>query len=143
MRRVFFYGLFMDRTLLVGKGFHPRVVGSAELADYRIRIGEKASLVPCAGSACYGLVIDLAESEVERLYGDPSVADYRPENVRVVLSQDGSVHDAVCYNLAEEKLGRGMNREYALALSKLVRVLGFPAGYVGEIAGFSSRRESG
>jgi hypothetical protein len=51
--KIFFYGLFMDRTLLVEKGFHPETIGLAVLSDYRIHIGERATLLPSASSRAY------------------------------------------------------------------------------------------
>ena len=40
---LFFYGLFMDWTLLANKGFAPTVLGPARLDGYVLRIGERAS----------------------------------------------------------------------------------------------------
>ena len=40
MRKIFFYGMFMDRSLLNEKGLHPEIVGPAVLRDYRIHIGD-------------------------------------------------------------------------------------------------------
>ena len=42
MSKIFFYGLFMDRALLTGKGFNPEILGAAVLPGYRIHIGERA-----------------------------------------------------------------------------------------------------
>jgi hypothetical protein len=42
--RVFFYGLYMDATLLESMGFQPRQVGAARLDNYQINIGERATL---------------------------------------------------------------------------------------------------
>ncbi len=35
MTKIFFYGLFMDRTLLEEKGLHPELIGPAVLPGYR------------------------------------------------------------------------------------------------------------
>ena len=40
-RVIFFYGLFMDRALLVEKGLHPEMVGPAVLPGSRIHIGAR------------------------------------------------------------------------------------------------------
>ena len=50
MSKIFFYGLFMDQSLLAEKGLHPQVVGPAVLRDYRIHIGERATLLPSTSS---------------------------------------------------------------------------------------------
>ena len=67
MSAVFFYGLFMDAALLREKGLHPICVGSAELFDYQIRIGSRATLVPSVGSAAFGVVMELTAEEAESL----------------------------------------------------------------------------
>ena len=36
MSKIFFYGLFMDRSLLTEKGLHPEIIGPAVLPDYRM-----------------------------------------------------------------------------------------------------------
>jgi len=45
MSKIFFYGLFMDRSFLTEKGLHPEMIGPAVLPDYRIHIGEQATLL--------------------------------------------------------------------------------------------------
>ncbi len=50
MTKIFFYGLFMDRSLLTEKGLHPEIIGPAVLPDYRIHIGERATLLRSASS---------------------------------------------------------------------------------------------
>ena len=133
MSRIFFYGLFMDANLLRERGFHPEVVGRAELPGYRIHLGKRASLVAMAESTCYGFVIDLPEKEATALYSGPDVSDYQPESVKPVLLEDRTITPALCYNLAEDKLAAEPNREYAEQLSALVMELGFPPAYASDI----------
>ncbi len=133
MTRVFFYGLFMDEGLLREKGLHPAVIGPAKLKDYRIRILERATLIRARGFDAYGLLMDLADVEVQSLYTSPGVSDYRPETVDVVLLEGGSVHTCVCYNLPPDRLGSGANEEYADSLSRLLLDLGFSEGYAAEV----------
>jgi hypothetical protein len=71
MSKIFFYGLFMDRSLLTEKGLHPEIVGPAVLPDYRIHIGERATLVRSASSRAYGIVMELTDREVCALYSEP------------------------------------------------------------------------
>ena len=130
---VFFYGLFMDARLLQEKGFEPEVIGSAELRDFRILIGNKATLVVEVGSSSYGLVMRLPEDQASALYAAPGVADYLPEEVEVVLFEQETVVKAWCYNLPPDKLGAGINKQYAEKLSRLVLDLGFPSTYAQEI----------
>ncbi|MGE3526431.1 MAG: gamma-glutamylcyclotransferase family protein [Gemmatimonadales bacterium] len=136
MSKIFFYGLFMDRALLVEKGLHPGIIGPAVLPDYRIYIGERATLLRSASSRAYGIVMELPDEEARALYAEPSVREYIPEAVQVELLDTGEAVEADCYNLPPE-LGRaGANPAYAARLSRLVEALGFDPAYVEEIAAF-------
>jgi len=136
MSRIFFYGLFMDRTLLAEKGFHPEIIGPAVLSDYRIHIGERATLLPSASSRAYGIVMELPEPEARALYAEPSVRAYRRERVQVTLLASHQVVDAYCYNLPRDVGLTGANPAYANKLSRLVTALEFDAAYAQEIAAF-------
>ena len=139
MSTIFFYGLFMDRSLLTEKGLHPEIIGPAVLPDYRIYIGERATLLPSAGSRAYGLVMELADQGVRALYSDPSVRDYVPERVQVELLDANRVVEAYCYNLPLDMGRAGANPAYAAALSRLVETLQFDKTYVREIAAFGGK----
>ncbi len=143
MSTIFFYGLFMDRSLLVGKGLHPEIVGPAFLSGYRIHIGERATLLQSASRRVYGVVMQLADQEVRTLYSEPSVRDYTPERVQVTLCGTGEAIHAYCYNLPRELGLAGANPAYATELSRLVEALQFDAAYVEEIAAFGSMGEPG
>ena len=136
MSRIFFYGLFMDRALLVEKGLRPEVVGAARLPDYRIHIGERATLVRSESRRAYGVVMALTDEEARALYSEPSVREYVPERVRVELLDTGESIEAACYNLPSESGLAGTNPAYAKKLSRLVEALGFESAYVEEIAAF-------
>ena len=137
MQTIFFYGLFMDETLLTDQGLHPEVVGPAVLPDYRIHIGERATLLPVEWGRTYGMVMRLEDVEASALYADPSVSEYVPETVRVELLDDGEPLDAVCYNLPAD-LVDGTNPAYASRLARLVESLGFDPDYVAEIDAFGA-----
>lgn len=132
---VFFYGLFMDESLLRGKGVRvsgPRV---AVLEGYRLQIGRRATLVQDVTARSFGVVGRVGRRDAELLYSEESVADYVAEPVAVTLP-DGTTEAAVCYNLPAEKLG-GTNPEYARSLLHLASKLGFPAEYLREIERFA------
>ena len=136
MRKIFFYGLFMDRTLLAGKGFHPETIGPAVLSDYRIHIGERATLLPSASRHAYGIVMELADEEASALYSEPTVREYIPERVQVELLDTSEAVEAYCYNLPRELGLAGANPAYATKLSQLVKALQFDSAYIEEIAAF-------
>lgn len=133
MSCIFFYGLFMDVSLLQAKGLRPQLVGPAKLPDYRIHIGRRATLIPSPGSTSYGMLVDLPEEDVDELYSAPDVRDYRPDSINAVLLSDRTTRSSLCYNLPADKLGAGANFEYAQRLSALVLELGFPPAYASEI----------
>jgi hypothetical protein len=136
MCKIFFYGLFMDRSLLTEKGLHPEIIGPAVLADYRIHIGARATLLRSASNRAYGIVMELAEQEAYSLYSEPSVRDYIRERVQVDLLDTNEAVEAYCYNLPRELGITGVNPVYATKLSQLVEALHFDSAYVEEIAAF-------
>ncbi len=139
MSKIFFYGLFMDRTLLAEKGLHPEAIGPAVLADYRIHIGERATLLPSASGRAYGIVMELSEQEAHALYSEPSVRAYKRERVQVALLASNQVVEAYCYNLPRELGLTGANPAYANELSRLVEALEFDSAYAQEIAAFGEQ----
>lgn len=129
--KVFFYGLFMDESLLASKGVSPSKAIVGYIDGYSLRIGRRATLVPDDANRAYGVLMALRADDLRALYSDESVADYVPESVSVVL-QDGTVKSAVCYNLPKGKV-EGANSEYANSLLILAGKLGLPDDYLQQI----------
>ena len=129
---VFFYGLFMDESLLAAKGVRPSTSRVGYVHGYRLRIGRRATLVPDQDSRAYGVLMTVRSQDVAVLYSEESVADYVSESVCVVLA-DGASESAACYNLPESKLEGGANPEYASSLLVLAGRLGFPDDYLEQI----------
>ena len=128
---VFFYGLFMDDSLLASKGVRPSESTIGYVKGFRLHIGKRATLLPEANSRAYGLLMKITPEEAAALYSDQSVADYIAEPVVVELPGDTRV-SAVCYNLPASML-TGANPEYAAALLDLATRLGLPESYLGHI----------
>lgn len=128
---VFFYGLFMDESLLVSMGISPSSATGGYINGYGIRIGRRATLVPDEDNRAYGVLMSVLAEEVEALYSQESVADYVSESVSVVTA-DRTIRSAVCYNLPEDKV-EGTNPEYAHDLLVLARKLGLPRDYLEQI----------
>ena len=121
---IFFYGLFMDVNILSKKVIsfsNPRI---ATLNDYALRIGNRASLIPCHDEKSYGIVMTVKPDEIKKLYSEKSVSDYIPEKVEVITELNESIN-ATCYNLPAEKMS-GSNEKYALSLYALAEKLEFP-----------------
>ena len=120
MSKIFFYGLFMKRSLLTEKGLHPEIIGPAVLPHYRIHIGERATLLPSDSSRAYGILMELADQQARVLYSEASVCEYVRERIQVERLDTNEVVEAYCYNLPRELGLAGANPAYALALSELV-----------------------
>ena len=129
--KVFFYGLFMDEGLLATKGIEPSEVEIGFVDGFGLRIGERATLVPRAKSRAYGALMEIASSEVARLYAEESVAGYLPEPVIVEL-KNGAQVEATCYNLPVDEV-TGTNDEYAAALLELATRMDLPESYLDQI----------
>jgi hypothetical protein len=128
---VFFYGLFMDESLLASKGVRPTESTIGYVDGFGLHIGQRATLLPEANSRAYGVLMKITSEEVAALYSEQSVADYIAEPVVVNLPGDTRV-SAVCYNLPAAKLA-GSNPEYAAALLTLATRLGLPDSHLGHI----------
>jgi hypothetical protein len=126
---VFFYGLFMDEEVLRARGFDPREPRRAILDGFSLRIGRRAAVVRTPEARVHGLVFSLAPSELERLYADPGVQAYRPEEVLVRIEGDGVV-PALCYNLPVPPSVSERSPEYVEQLRIVARKVGLPAEYI-------------
>lgn len=128
---VFFYGLFMDESLLASKGVRPTESTIGYVDGYGLHIGKRATLLPDKNSRAYGMLMKITSQEAAALYSEQSVADYVAEPVVVKLPGEFQV-SAVCYNLPAAKLA-GTNPEYAAALLTLATELGLPDSYLKHI----------
>ncbi len=133
MAVVFFYGLFMDAGRLQQRGVPVKKQMRGRVDGYRLVISARATLVPEAGQSAHGMLMELSSSDLERLYSDSSVNEYRPETL-CAITDDGRRLDAVCYNLPQPLAPAELNREYAQQLFELGARLGLPQSYLDSIA---------
>jgi len=130
----FFYGLFMDTTILCAGGVaDPANPRRAFVDDFELRIGQRATLVPKAGTRAYGMLFALTHSELDLLYAAPGLEQYRAEAI-FAQPLDGVVIPALCYNLRDPPQGDEWNGEYAARLQEVLAKLGFPKEYVASIS---------
>jgi hypothetical protein len=129
---VFFYGLFMDTEALRANGLHPDNARQACVSGMALRIGRRATLAPDSARCVHGFVIGLSHTEVDRLYAEPSVAEYGPEAVIAQLA-DRSCIPALCFNLPPSDEAVEANPEYAEKLRVVAGRLGLPADYTASI----------
>ena len=130
---VFFYGLFMDVSILRQRHVSPRNPRRAYVEGFGIRIGDRATLVPDARSHSFGMLIGMTHAELDLLYSAPGLEEYRPE---AVLAQvmNGPAVPALCYNLPTEPSKEQRNPNYAAQLQGILSKLGFPAEYIESLA---------
>ncbi len=128
---VFFYGLFMDESLLASRGVRPTESTIGYVDGFGLHIGKRATLLPEANSRAYGVLMKITSEDGAALYSERSVADYVAEPVVVNLPEDIQV-SAVCYNLPATRLA-GTNPEYAATLLTLASKLGLPDSHLRHI----------
>ena len=129
---VFFYGLFMDSSILQEQQVQPTNARRGYVEGYALRIARRAVLVPRAEARAYGVVFGLTPGELDRLYSAPGLEPYRPEPV-VVRVPEGKTVPALCYNIPVEPPPEECNAEYAARLRAVIAKLGFPQEYVQSI----------
>ncbi|MEA2624050.1 MAG: hypothetical protein QOD06_95 [Candidatus Binatota bacterium] len=129
----FFYGLFMDVDLLRESNVTPLNPRRAYVDGFALRIGQRATLLPTAAARAYGMLVGLTHAELERLYGAPGLAQYRPEAV-LASPLEGQPVAALCYNLLEAPRPDERNPEYAANLRRVLQKLGFPEAYVASVS---------
>jgi len=125
----FFYGLFMDAHVLRQAGTKPSNFRRAYVADFTLRIGQRATLVPCPGARAYGMLVALTHAELESLYSAPGLEVYRPEAL-LAHTYEGEAIPALCYNLGQAPEPHERNPEYAMRLKRVLENLEFPVEYV-------------
>jgi hypothetical protein len=128
----FFYGLYMDESVLAGVGVAARNGREARADGVALKIGRRATLVKKPGSAAWGMVFALTQAELDALYGAPGLEVYRPEEIEVALL-DGTKVTARVYNLAQPPAAGERNPDYAARLKDVLTELGFPAAYIAGI----------
>lgn len=129
--KVFFYGLFMDTEVLLKNGVHASNPKKAYAEGYALKIGNRASLIPSKGNKAYGILMEVNDGEILKLYAEKSVADYIAEKITVV-TESQEQHIAICYNLPLALL-IGTNKSYVKSLYELVKQKKFPHDYLDKI----------
>ena len=122
----------MDERILLQNGISATNSRKASLANYGLRIGQRASLLPSQDETAYGIVMSVNKEALDQLYSEASVSDYIPEKVQVTTDHK-EVIDAICYNLPADTMS-GTNPAYAEALLELATSLDFPPHYLRNIA---------
>jgi len=129
----FFYGLYMDLEVLREAGVAPSNPRRAYVDNFALRIGQRATLLPSAGTRAYGMLYALTHAELERLYTATGLEHYRPEAV-LALPLGGTPTPALCYNLRVAPRPQERNPDYAERLRRALTKLDFPPEYIASVA---------
>ena len=119
---VFFYGLYMDPEVLKAKGVEPRNPRKAVAKGYRLRIGNKATLLREANAEAHGIVYELTHDEVNVLYWGAGLEAYVAEAL-VLETYGGEEVVALCCNLLEPLGEDESNPEYLSKLTQCMKKL--------------------
>ena len=124
--------MFMDADVLQAYSVVPEAPRLATVSDFALRIGNRATLVPSAGSVAYGIVQRLSHDDLDKLYGAIGLEAYRPEGISV-KTFDQQTLPALCYNLIETPEDFERNNDYAASLRIALTKLGFPPEYIATV----------
>ena len=119
----------MDVELLHERGVEPRNVRHVWLDGWRLVIGARAYLVAHETSVVEGLVMDVDDAQLERLYSDKSVSEYVAVEM-AVRDRAGGVERVSCYNLPHGDPAAKQDAAYRAKLVALGRRIGLSASYL-------------
>jgi gamma-glutamylcyclotransferase (GGCT)/AIG2-like uncharacterized protein YtfP len=134
---VFLYGLHMDPERLRTRGLDPGTPRRAHVDGFALHLGERPTVVPCAGGRVHGMVYSLGTESLRRLYALPEVEAYRPEGVLAWIEGDAP-RPALCFRLARMPATDERNAEYARRLQETLGRLGFPPDSIAAVAGLAA-----
>jgi AIG2-like family len=132
---VFFYGSFINRSVLAEAGFAPERVEVARLWGFDIVVDTLATLVRSDRHSVYGILCEATHADLRRLYGQDWLGGaYLPEAV-LVETAGGWLVPALCY-IAPTRPPDPPDDDYVSRITGPAREYGFPAWYVERLEGF-------
>jgi hypothetical protein len=140
----FFYGSYINQSVLRGLGVEPADVEVARLDGFDIRIAPLANLVRAEGSSVHGIVVSLTPRELVTLYAharDVLGGTYHPEAV-VVETVAGEDKAARCY-IAPAGEAKPAHDDYIERIVAPAREYGFPAEYIAKLESFRAEHAGG
>ncbi len=133
-REVFLYGVDMDPEVLRGFGIEPGPARRAHVDGFALRIGQRATLVPCANGCVHGMVVALSPEAMRAVQAQAAQEGYQAEGVLAWIDGE-SPRPVHCFRHAREPAAHERSEEYARQLQAVLERLGFPPDYVRSIAG--------
>ena len=129
--RVFFYGSYMNPSVLREVDLAPERFEVARLDGYDIRVAPRANLVPSSEHCVYGVLAEATHAELARLYAhakDVLGETYLPHPV-LVQTREGAWVTALCY-IAPAMVERAPDAAYVDRILQPARAFGFPEWYI-------------
>lgn len=135
---VFFYGSYINFTVLAEAEIGDRPFQAARLPGYRLVISPLANLVIDPSSEAFGILTKLTHAELDALYVGHAKGklggNYLPEAVVVITNQDERI-PALCY-LSHDMQPATPDPAYVERILGPAKGHGFPAYYLEHIASF-------
>ncbi|MBV9209349.1 MAG: gamma-glutamylcyclotransferase [Acidobacteria bacterium] len=128
--RVFFYGTFMNPSVLAEYGIPETEVVPAKLKGFKLSIRPRANLERDDRSIVYGSIARLTHAELSNLYThleEHFKLKYLPEAV-LAETFDGAFAPALCY-IAPHIEDAAPDTDYVKHLAADVRAIGLPEWY--------------
>ena len=129
--RVFFYGSYMNPTVLREVGIVPEAFEVARLDGYDFRIAPRANLERSPQHSVYGVLVEATHAELDRLYAharDVLGETYLPHPV-LIQTDSGSWSPALCY-IAPGMVPQRADPAYIERIVKAARDFRFPSWYI-------------
>lgn len=133
----FFYGSYMDLSILKNFDCVPGLWEVARVFGYDIVIRPRANLIRSDRSCVYGTLAAVTHAELERLYAriqSDLGHTYLPEAV-LAQTLNGTWVPALCY-IAPSMDSEPAANDYIGRIVKPARDLGFPAWYIERLESF-------
>lgn len=135
---VFFYGSYINFSVLAEVDIAERPHQVARLPGYRLIISPLANLVEDDSSEVFGILTKLSHRELDRLYKEHAQAKlggtYLPEAV-IVLTGENTTTPALCY-LSNSIVSSPPDPAYVERILNPAREYGFPSEYLKHIESF-------
>jgi hypothetical protein len=119
---VFFYGLYMDPDILKSVGVKPNNPRIGYVENYKLRIGNKATLLRAPGEKANGVVYSLSHSDINKLYWDAGLKEYVSEALMAKIGTE--TIPVLCCNLLVPPNESESNQAYAEKLKVSMNKLG-------------------
>jgi hypothetical protein len=133
----FFYGSYINLSVLKEIGLIPQQYEPAKLNGFEIYIQPRANLIPSNQHCVYGIAALLTHDELTCLYAHTKEKlgeIYLPEAV-LIETWEGSFRPALCY-IAPHMESRAAEKEYVDRIVNPAHDFGFPDWYIQKLKSF-------